>query len=52
MELGRKGVRTARVVPERPDTSVFTLRLLRVDAALHSQLAALPLVGREPRPCE
>lgn len=52
VELGRKGVRTARVVPERPDTPVFTLRLLRVDAALRSQLAALPLLGREPRPCE
>lgn len=52
MELGRKGVRTARVVPERPDTPVFTLRLPRVDATLRSQLAALPLVGREPRPCE
>lgn len=51
-ELGRKGVRTARVVPERPDTPVFTLRLLRVDAALRGQLAVLPLVGREPRPCE
>ncbi len=51
-ELGRKGVRTARVVQERRDAPGYVLRTQRVDAALRAQLDALPLAGKEWHPCE
>lgn len=44
--LSGQGVRTARVVQERPETSTYLLRLPLVDAALRTQLnAALPALG-------
>lgn len=51
-ELGRKGVRTARVVQERRDAPGYVLRAQRVDAVLRAQLDALPLAGKEWHPCE
>lgn len=53
-ELGRKGVRSARVVPERRDTSAFVLRLPQADAALRAQVLALgpALAGRDLRACD
>ena len=51
--LTNKGVRTARVVQERPDSTGFTLRLPAVDDALRPQLNALrgALTGRPLRAC-
>lgn len=51
-DLGRKGVRTARVVQERPDTPAYTLRLPRIDERLRAQLSSLPLAGKDLRPCD
>lgn len=53
-ELGRKGVRSARVVPERRDTPAFVLRLPQADAALRAQVLALgpALAGRDLRACD
>ena len=53
-DLGRKGVRTAHVVPERRDTSAFVLRLPQADAALRAQVLALgpALAGRDLRACD
>ncbi|KAF1045179.1 SPOR domain-containing protein [Xylophilus sp.] len=46
--LAQRGVRTARVVQERPETAGYTLRLPAVDEALRTQLDALrpALAGR------
>jgi hypothetical protein len=51
--LGNKGVRTARVLQEHPDSEIFTLRLPLVDAALQNQLARLQaaLAGKPLRSC-
>ena len=51
--LGTKGVRTARVVQERPDTAGFTLRLPSVNDALRPQLDALrtAMAGKTLRTC-
>ena len=51
--LSNRGVRTARVVQERPDSEIFNLRLPLVDAALQAQLARLQpaLAGKPLRPC-
>ena len=53
-DLGRKGVRTAHVVPERRDTPAFVLRLPQADAALRAQVLALgpALAGKELRACD
>ena len=52
-DLGRKGVRTARVVQERQDAPGYMLRLPAVDDALRPQLDALrpALAGKTLRPC-
>lgn len=51
--LAAKGVRTARVVQERPDAPGFMLRLPAVDEALRAQVEALrpALAGKTLRPC-
>lgn len=51
--LAAKGVRTARVVQERPDAPGFMLRLPTVDEALRTQVEALrpALAGKTLRPC-
>lgn len=51
--LAAKGVRTARVVQERPDAPGFMLRLPTVDDALRAQVEALrpALAGKTLRPC-
>lgn len=51
--LGTKGVRTARVIQERPDTAGFTLRLPSVNDALRPQLDALrmSMAGKTLRTC-
>ena len=51
--LSGKGVRTARVVVERPETSTYLLRLPLVDAALRAQLNPLQsaLAGKPLRSC-
>jgi hypothetical protein len=51
--LAAKGVRTARVVQERPDAPGYLLRLPAVDDALRPQLEALrsALAGKTLRPC-
>ena len=51
--LAAKGVRTARVVLERPDAPGFMLRLPTVDDALRAQVEALrpALAGKTLRPC-
>ena len=51
--LGNQGVRTARVIQERPDSEIFTLRLPLVDAALQNQLLRLQvaLAGKPLRSC-
>ena len=53
-DLGRKGVRTVHVVPERRDSSAFMLRLPQADAALRAQVLALgpALAGKELRACD
>ena len=53
-DLGRKGVRTARVVQERRDTPAYLLRLPNADAALRQQVRGLrgALAGKELRGCE
>lgn len=51
--LGEKGVRTARVIQERPESPGFTLRLPAVTEALRPQLDALrtALAGKTLRAC-
>lgn len=51
--LASRGVRTARVVQERPDTPGFTLRLPAVNDALRPQLDALrpAMAGKTLRSC-
>lgn len=51
--LNNKGVRTARVVVERPEAMGYTLRLPLVDAPLRAQLAKLEpiLAGKPLRSC-
>lgn len=51
--LGNKGVRTARVLQERPDATGFTLRLPAVNDALRPQLDALrgAMAGKTLRSC-
>ena len=53
-DLGRKGVRTARVVPERRDSALYQLRLPQADAALRAQVLALGpvLAGRDLHACD
>ena len=52
-DLGRKGVRTARVVQERAEAPGFTLRLPAVNDALRSQLDVLrtAMAGKTLRAC-
>ncbi|WP_199740062.1 SPOR domain-containing protein [Acidovorax sp. FJL06] len=51
--LGAKGVRTARVIQERPDSTGFTLRLPAVNDALRPQLDTLrsAMAGKTLRSC-
>ncbi|MBT9514238.1 MAG: SPOR domain-containing protein [Acidovorax sp.] len=51
--LGNKGVRTARVIQERPDSPGFTLRLPAVNDALRTQLDSLrsAMAGKTLRTC-
>ncbi|MDR0225170.1 MAG: SPOR domain-containing protein [Burkholderiaceae bacterium] len=53
--LARQGVRTARVVQERPDVTLYTLRLPQATAALRSQVEAMggkaAFEGKPFRPC-
>ena len=51
--LGNKGVRTARVIQERPDATSFTLRLPAVTDALRPQLDGLrsAMAGKALRAC-
>ena len=53
-DLGRKGVRTARVVQERRDVPGYRLRLPNADDALRQQARGLrgALGGRELRDCD
>ena len=54
-DLGRKGVRTARVVQERRDTPAYLLRLPNADAALRQQASRSlrgALGGKDLRACE
>jgi hypothetical protein len=53
-DLGRKGVKTARVVQERRDTPAYVLRLPRADAALRQQVRNLraALAGKDLRDCD
>ena len=53
-DLGRKGVRTARVVQERRDVPGYRLRLPNADEALRQQARGLrgALGGRELRDCD
>ena len=53
-DLGRKGVKTARVVQERRDESAFRLRLPSADDALRQQARILrgALAGKELRLCD
>ncbi len=52
--FARQGVRTARVVQERPDITLYTLRLPQATAALRSQVEAMggkAFEGKPLRPC-
>ena len=53
-DLARQGIRTARVVQERTESKVYTLRLPAVDRALQSQLPSLrrALAGKRLQPCD
>ncbi len=53
-DLGRKGVKTARVVQERRDEAAYRLRLPNADDALRQQARNLrgALAGKDLRPCE
>lgn len=53
-DLTRQGIRTARVVQERTESQVYTLRLPAVNRALQSQLPTLrrALAGKRLQPCE
>ena len=48
--LGNQGVRTAKVVQERPETPAFTLRLPALDSATRAQAEAQlrPALGEKP----
>lgn len=48
-QLTRRGVRTARVVPEHPDNTVTQLRLPVADDGLRAQVQ--PLIGKPLTPC-
>ena len=52
-DLARQGIRTARVVQERTESQVYTLRLPAVDAQLRTQLDALQsaLAGKPLAAC-
>ena len=52
--FARQGVRTARVVQERPDITLYTLRLPQATAALRSQVEAMggkAFEGKPFKPC-
>ena len=51
--LGNQGVRTARVILERPESEIFILRLPLVDAALQAKLSRMQsaLSGKPLRSC-
>ena len=51
--LSKQGVRTARVVQERPETPGYTLRLPRVTDTMKPLLGGLraALAGKNLRPC-
>lgn len=52
--FARQGVRTARVVQERPDVTLYTLRLPQATAALRSQVEAMggkAFEGKPFKPC-
>ena len=53
-DLGRRGVRTARVEAERPESLSFSLRLPAVTDAQRAEVTALgpALAGRSLQPCE
>lgn len=53
-ELGRKGVRTARVVQERRNSPAYRLRLPNADDSLRRQVRGMrnALAGRELRRCD
>jgi len=53
-DLGRKGVRTARVEPERGEVTSYVLRLPAVTQAQRAEVAALgaALAGKTLQPCE
>lgn len=50
-DLARQGVRTARVVLERPEARLYQLQLPALGAQLRSQAGALPLAGKLLKPC-
>lgn len=52
-DLARQGIRTARVVQERKDTTVYTLNLPALTESQHAQLKKLKtaLAGKPLRPC-
>ena len=51
--LANQGVRTARVIQERPESEIFNLRLPLVDAALQAKLSRMQsaLAGKPLRSC-
>ena len=52
--VARQGVRTARVVQERPDITLYTLRLPQATPALRSQVESMggkAFEGKPFRPC-
>jgi hypothetical protein len=54
LDLGRKGVRTARVEPERGEVTSYVLRLPAVTEAQRAEVASLgaALAGKTLNPCE
>jgi hypothetical protein len=51
-DLARKGVRSARMAVERPETVSFNLRLSDIDEAERNRIAALgALTGKKLQPC-
>lgn len=53
VNLANQGVRTARVIKERPESEIFNLRLPLVDAALQAKLSRMQsaLAGKPLRSC-
>jgi hypothetical protein len=49
--FARQGVRTARVVQERPDVTTYALRLPKATPTLRNEVAALAGKNWCPRPC-